>query len=1171
MSRFVSKSGGLWLVTVALPFCFTTLPARAQETRGSIQGRVVDTTNAAVPNATVKATNTATNVTIETRSNSEGNYILPLLIPGNYDLAASANGFKMTARKDIELRIHETLQLDFGLEVGLVTERVEVASQLPLIETGSASIGQVIDVRRIQELPISYGSPYTLMYLLPGLSNAYPTGMLDQEPTNLNATTTRMNVNGSPFGTTEFTIDGVPNTQTSNADYGVGMSNSPPADMVQEFKLETAFDASVGHTSGTIVNLVLKSGTNQPHGTAYVFLRDPSWAANTFFGNYFGQPRGDFTYKLWGASLSGPIYIPKVYNGKSRTFFSYGYEGMHLNSIFQGTTLTVPDPKNFGGDFSNLLKLGTQYQIYDPSTIQATGNGRFSIQPFPGNIVPANRISPVALSLLKHYPAPNVTGLADGTNNFADQTTAEPLLYYNHLARLDHTISDRQRLSGRVSVSRKIDGPYRAYWNDAAVGNIYLGKTRQFSLDDVYTFSPSFFMDVRYGYTRYAGGHFPLRLGYDVSQLGFPSAATSLLTQTAQIFPRIAISGEQGLGSESADVLNNDVHSFFVSFSKQHGSHNLKFGADLRAYRDNDRTYGNATGYFTFGTAYTQGPLDNSPSSPSGIGQGLAALLLGQPTTGTIDRNGSQAIESTYWAFYLHDNWRATRKLTLDLGLRWEYEGPVTERFNRSVRGFDPNAAQPIAAKALANYAANPDPSLPVSQFQVKGGLLFAGQNGVSRMLWDRSLRNFAPRIGFAYHLSERVALRGGFGLYPIQIGQPAQNRAILTGFSQATSLVPTLDNGLDFTANLSNPFPNGILSPPGASLGAQTYLGLGINIYNPAPRTPYEMHWDFNTQTLLPGRVLLEIGYFGSKAVKLEVSRNMDAIPDKYLSTSPTRDQATINYLTANVPNPFAGLLPGTSLNGTTISRTQLLTPYPQFTSFTMLDYQGYSWYHSVQVRMERRFSKGFTALVGYTFSKTMEASFYLNGGDPTPYREISAMDRPQHLSFSGIFELPFGKGKPVLPNVGRIANAIVGDWQLDPVWQLSSGQPIGFGNALFVGNIKDIALPSDQRTPQRWFNTSGFVTASSQQLANNLITFPTLFSGIRSGIYNSWDISALKNIQIHEKHRFQFRGEFLNVFNHPTGFAPPNTSPTSSAFGQVTTQYGWPRTIQLGLKYLF
>jgi hypothetical protein len=506
--------------------------------------------------------------------------------------------------------------------------------------------------------------------------------------------------------------------------------------------------------------------------------------------------------------------------------------------------------------------------------------------------------------------------------------------------------------------------------------------------------------------------------------------------------------------------------------------------------------------------------------------------------------------------------------------MRWEYEGPVTERFNRAVRGFNPTASLPIAAAAQAQYAANPDPSLPASQFKVQGGLLYANVGGVSSLFWDRSLGhfpgNFAPRVGFAYHAASRIVFRGGFGIFPIEIGQPAQNRAILTGFSQTTSLVPTLDNGQTFVATLANPFPSGVLQPTGSSLGAATFLGKAISFYNPIARTPYSMQWSFNTQFMLPGEVVLETGYRGSKAVDLFFNRSTDGLPNQYLSTSPVRDQATINFLTTNVPNPFAGLLPGTSLNGGTIPRNQLLLPYPQFASVTMQDYQGYSWYHSLQFRLERRFSKGFTVLAAYAFSKEMDATSYLNAADPLPYRSISLNDRPHNLAISGIYELPIGQGKYFARNANRAVNALIGGWQTGAVFHYNSGQPLGFGNALFAGNVKDIPLSRDQRTVAHWFNTSGFVTSSAQQLSFNLQTFPSLFSGIRSAPANQWDISVLKNTRVWERCNLQLRLEALNALNHPN-FATPNTTPTSSAFGTVTSTYGTPRILQMGIKVTF
>jgi hypothetical protein len=1142
-----------------------------QESRGTISGTVSDSSGAVVPAATVTATNTATNVSTKVSTNQNGVYTLPFLLPGSYAVTASASGFKNARRDDVIIRIADRLQVDFGLEIGAVSEEVRVTATAPLLQTSSANLGQVVESRLIRELPIPHGAPLTLMYLTPGVVNTYPGGMTFQEPTNLNATSTMVNINGAPMGTTDFTVDGIPNTQSSNADRGVGMANSPPADVVEEFKLETAFDASVGRTSGTVINVSLRSGTNQPHGAAYIFHRDPDWNANTFFANRAGQSKGQFNYDRWGASLSGPVYVPKIYSGKDRTFFTYGYEGMHRDEL-TAFTGTVPDPKHLTGDFSNLLALGPQYQIYDPATIAPAAGGRFSIQPFPGNIIPPARINPISKNIATYYAAPNNQARPDGVNNYSSQTRPEPEIYYNHVARIDHTLTSRQRMFGRVSFSRKNVGPYRNYWESAAMANNFIGKTRQATLDHVYMLTPGTVLNIRYGYARYAGGHAPRRLGFDPADLGFPQEFADLAPSQFRMFPRIDISGVQPIATEAPSQRNNDVHSLFASATHQVGSHSLKFGTDLRAYRDAWAAPGQASGRLIFGTDFTRGPFDNSPESPAGVGQGLAAFLLGLPSGGSIDRNDNQAIQTGFYSLYLHDNWRITPKLTMDIGLRWEYEAPETERFNRAIRGFDGSAPQALEAAARAAYARNPDPALAPDQFRVTGGLLFAGVGGQPRGFWDSSKGSLAPRIGLAYRFASNSVFRAGFGLFPIQIGQPLQNRALQYGYDQATDLVATINNGQSFVGTINNPFPNGIVTPPGNSLGAATFLGRNFTFYNTEGQIPYTARWSSNIQTMLPGQFLLEVGYVGSKTIRLFVDRDINAIPNQYLSTSAVRDQAAINFLSANVPNPFAGLLPGTTLNGGTISRSQLLRPFPQFTGVSMRDFQGYSWYNSLQVRSERRFSHGFTALIAYTWSKTMEATQYLNAGDDFPHRVISPIDRTHSFTMTGIYELPFGKGRTFGSGAGPVANRIIGGWQVGAVWLVNTGEPIGFGNILFSGDVQNIALEDGERNIDRWFNTgAGFVTEPARQLASNLRTFPLRLSGLRSGTLNSWDLSLLKQTPIKEDYNLQFRAEFLNAFNHPSGWAPPNTTPTSSAFGQVTGIYALPRIIQLGLKFVF
>ena len=1162
---------------IVVLFCTFVLSANAQETRGSIIGRVLDSSGAVVPRANITATNVDTNVSQKTVTNAEGSYEVLYLLPSRYNVSAEATGFKK-ALQEVQILIHERTRVDFSLEVGAMTEQVKVTAQAEQLQTGNANIGQVLDSRTISELPIAFGAPYGAIFMLNGVSDdGYGRNSPDQN--NMDMVGSSISGNGAPIGHIGFTIDGTSNLQMAHY---LGPAFSPPMDLIDEMKVETAFDASVGSSSGLVINIALKGGTNSPHGTAYGFFSNPDLTANQWFNNLYGQAKPDFGYKRWGATLTGPVYIPKLFNGRNRTFFTYGYEA-DVETTPGATVLSVPNPKNATGDFSNLLALGSQYEIYDPLTIQSAPNGRLTRDPFPGNIIPASRISPIAKAILAHYPQPNTTGNPDGENNYAINL-ANPDAFWSHTARVDHNISDKQRLFVRAtSAERGASGSGRKYWNDVAEGTGG-GKdvrTTQASLDYVNTLNSSTVLDLRYGYSRFTAPKYPDAMGFDVSQLGFPTATVQQLQMQEMSFPTINISGLQSLGWERHSFGTSDSHDLSAVLNKQHGDHGIKVGVEIIQQRVNYANYAggySVAGTFGFGSTYTNGPFDNSPSSPGGVGQGLAALLLGQPDSGGISEVANQATRSTNYALYFHDNWRATQKLTLDLGLRWEYVAPPYDRYDRSVGGWDPTAAQPIAAAALAAYAANPDPALPVDQFKVQGGLLFAGVGGVPRSFWNDSKKFFAPRFGLAYQVRPKVVLRGGFGIFQLAKGLnpsvQAQAYATQTGFSQDTPLVTSNNNGVSYFANLANPFPNGLISPPGASLGAATDLGTWPGYYDRSSAMPYSMQWNMNIQTMLPGNFLLEVGYLGNKSIRLPVSPNMNAIPQQYLSTSPVRDQTTIDYLSAQVPNPFAGLVPGSWMNGATESRWQLLTPYPQYYGIGITDYQGWSWYNAMPVRLERRFGNGFTMLVNYTFSKSIDATLFQTDGDPVPTKAISYNDRPQQFSLSAIWELPFGKGKPVLGNGGRFVNTFVGGWQLSGVWQVNSGLlPYYPCDCLLKPGetLNDIALPSGQQTLNHWFNTDAFVTDPNQQLANNKVTFPLRLSSIRGGTYNSTDISLLKNISLHENHHFQLRFEAFNAFNDQKAWSVPDTTPTDSSFGQVRNTYSLPRQLQLGIKYMF
>jgi len=1177
LSTFQQRGWTIAALCVLL-FVVLAMSGFAQESRGSIVGRVTDSSGALVPGAAVSATNESTNVVTNAKSNDQGNYQILFLVPGTYKVSAVMTGFKTWIKENVQVRVNDRIGLDIELAGGAVSENVVVSAETPLLQTATANIGQVVDNRRISELPLAHGNASSLMMLTPGVNMTYPAGMKWQDPLRT-AQVTMMSFQGAPMGTTEFTMDGVPNVQTINADVGQALSNHPPADAIQEFKVETSFDASSGHTSGALVNTVIKSGTNDLHGTGYYFFRDPALNANTFFGNLAGQAKGAFTYKRWGLSGGGPLVVPKLYNGKDRTFWMYAYEGLHQvdTNTFTGS---VPTPAQKTGDFSALLALSSQYQIYDPMTIAPAAGGRYSRQPLAENKIPPSRISPIAQAISKYWPDPNVAGTANGTNNFSAQNHPEPMSYWNHLARADHKLTQSHHMFGRYAQRFARFGPYRNRFENAASGTYADITSKNIVVDDVWLASPSTVVNFRYGGQRATYDGYQPSMGFDLTSLGFPKSLVDMLgfrSPKAVVFPTIQVTGLQTLQPEGATTRGDDVHSLITGVDRTVGRHNLKFGADLRVYRETIWSFGSATPNLTFDTTYTNGPLDNSPSSPSGMGQGYAAFLLGVPSSGYVDWNDSQAIQSTYYGFYLQDSWRVTPRLTLNYGLRYEYQGPVTERYNRSVRDFDFAAQQAIASQVLANYAAKPIPELPVSQFQVRGGVTFAGVGGQPRELYHGNKLNFSPRFGFSFQASNATVIRGGYGIYFLPMGQPARMNPYQTGYNLRTNVIPTLDNGQTWVASLANLFPSGVTRPPGNSLGAATYLGQSISYFNVNPSSPYNQRWSFNIQRQLPNRFLLEVGYTGSRSVALPASKTMDSTPSQYLSRLPYRDQAVIDRLSTNVANPFYPLVPGGSLAGSTITVARLLYPYPQFSGMTTTFYQGYSWFHALEARMERRFAQGFTLLSSYTHSKLMEAvaqyprsAAYLNWDDPVPYRSIGTSDRPHNFSISGIYELPFGSGRHFGATSPAALRTIIGGWQVSALWQVYSGQPLGFGDVIFNGDWSKLALPSSERSIYRWFDTSGFEKNTAKQLSYHYRTFPLYISGLRSATYNTWDMSVLKNTKIHERISFQFRAEFLNAFNHPT-FSAPNTTVTNAAFGQVTGEDTWPRYIQFGFKMIY
>lgn len=1125
----------------------------AQEYRGSLSGRVVDPGGGVVPGALVTVMNTATNVRLTTETNGQGNYTISLLQPGSYSLRVERAGFKAFERSPIEVRINQVVQVDAELAIGSTTETVNVQAETPLLDMGSASVGQTIDSRRLQELPIQQGVAWHMIGLSAGVVKT-GTNMLDENP--YDGTPTSYAVHGAPANSNLITIDG--------ATTGRGSSNfTPPQDAIGEMRVLTSnYDAAQGFTQGAQVSVSLKSGTNRPHGSlSWYGGGNGSLVANQYFNVVNGRPKSPSgPYFRRNFTFGGPAFIPKVYDGRNRTFFFVSYEGIHRTQVLT-QSFTVPTVKQRSGDFSELLALGASYQLYDPYSRTPAANGRVSSTPLAGNLVPQNQRSSIGMGLLKYWPLPNQIGNPDGSNNWYCNQSGQSNQYWGLTLRLDHNFSDRFRVFGSIHRSDRDNQDYNIFQNDVS-GDSWKVHPRGGVVDAVYVISPSLIVDARLGADRYyrlitSLGDAVLNWRYAAN--GFPAYMDSLVDASIERMPPFSPSGITGIppGANLTYTITN-TFSPAVRLTKTMAAHSMKFGWEMIVTQANNYAPGlGATGSYSFNGSYLRGPLDNSPSAP--IGQGLAQMEYGLPSGSSINRVPSSAVQSYAHAFYFQEDWRVTRRLTLNMGLRYERWGPPSERFNRAIISFDPDAALPIAAAAQAAYALRPIPEL--SQLRVRGGLLFAGVNGQPHALRD-PLHNFMPRIGIAFSLNNRTVIHSGYGIFFGAGGTGVTQ----TGFSRTTSTSASVDNGLTYGYPLSNPFPDGVLEPVGAGLGAMTDVGSGVNWLAQQPLSTYLQKWEFNVQRELPWRVVATAGYVGTRQTHLGTSVNLDALPNIYLSKSPVRDQATIDYLSTNIANPFYGLIPGVSLGtSTTIARTQLLGRYPQFTGVSFDTQQGYAWYHGLQITAEKRMSSGFTMQLSYTYSKAMDASSFLNAGDPVPAEMIASVDRPHYFSLSSIYELPIGRGRALFRQMPRVADILLGGWQLQGVYRFQSGPPLGFSNALLNSSCsswKDIPLPSDQRSYGKWFKTGCFVTAANQQLASNLVTMPLRFSWLRGDALNVLDLAGIKRLKLNERISLEFKLEVQNALNREW-LGSVSTNPTSGTFGQSGAEQSAPRRV--------
>jgi hypothetical protein len=1141
----------------------------AQEYRSTLTGRITDPAGSGVPDAKVTATKLDTNQNIPTVSGPEGFYTIPQLLPGTYEITAEVKGFKKYVQTGIELASTARLAVDIQLTLGATTESVTVTSDAPPLQTVSASAGQAITMKEVENLPINGRAPMDLAVMAYGVVN---TGVRDQNRPYENGGFSNLAMGGAGNGNNEVLTNGVPITGTIGIT-GRRAGFSPPVDGVAEVKVDVLnVDASFGGAGGGTVQIITKSGTNGLHGAVSEFNQRKSLNATPFFTNSAGGQKTDFKQNQWGTSVGGPLWVPKVYDGRNKVFWFFNYEG-HKNSEPLPTYTTVPTAKERTGDFSELLALGPTYQLYDPASAALSGTV-VKRTPFVGNLIPGNRLSPVTQKYLGYIPTPNFNyGTKDFSNNYFSPLTTNNS-YYAFSGRLDFDLSSRNRLSFNIQNS---------FWSQNSgilFENIARGEVGSRAiwggmLDDVHTFSPTVVGNLRFGFSRYRAYYDQSSVGFDSTTLGFPSYITA--NATKQLMPVFTMSDGFLSSNPATNMHYSDqpynIYQAFGSVTKIAGSHTLKFGGEHRVMDFTNLSWSASTGSYTFDNGSFV-KADNSTSSSPAFGGSMAQFLLGLPTSGSYTINAPSKNDSLYEVLFVQDDWHARPNLTFNFGLRWEYNGPTTERWNRLSNGFNAGVNNGITAQANANYAAlyptisakNPllNPSI-----NAIGGLTFASAD--NRAPTTMPKKDFSPRFGVSWSptaMKGKTVVRVGAGIFDTVYGPIVPQQP---GFSNTTTLVATNDSYLTPAMSLSNPFPSGIALPPGAANGLNTYLGQGITFLNPNTLRQYNIRWTFDLQQELSKNTTLEIGYIGNHGIHLTNNYSFGALPVKYLSTSPTRDASQVanaSALSSTVTNPFAGLLPGTSLNGSTISVSNLLRQFPEFSSVTEANMNsGGSYFHQLSMRLSRRLSHGFLLSFDYSHSRLMESNSYLNSGEMKLEKHVSTDDRPDNVGISALYQLPFGRGKHFWANAGGLANMIVGDWAVSTLYNYHSGAPMNWNaDVIYYGGN----LNWDAHNVNHTFDTTQFNTNSSQQLTNHYRTFSSYFSNLRVDATNNVNLSATKDFRIKEAMKLQFRADAFNLTNHPL-FAAPTIGVTSGSFGQISSTTNAPRVIQLGLRLTF
>jgi hypothetical protein len=1126
--------------------------ASAQETRSTILGFVKDAQGAVVPNAAVVVANTDTNASVRLTTNAIGYYEVPLLIPGRYTVSAELTGFKKAVRSGITLQVSDRTQIDLTLEVGAVTETVSVTAEAPLIDSTRVDSGRVLDVRSVQDLPIMANTVFTMIRYSAGIQAGGPPILLGPHSTQGGS---EYNT-GTGVGGNAWTIDGAVND--GNARY---TANLPSVEAVAETKvLTTSFDGSFGHSTGLGVAVMTKTGTNLYHGSATETYWNQRWQGANIFTkqNYYKniaaanaagnptraqqladqpiQPAGHSN--LWTLNVTGPVRIPKIFDGREKVFFAFNYNGEKDTKPEEASTYnrTVPTIDNKKGDFSDLLKVANspqQFQLYDPLSVRIDPNrsGHYLRDAIPGNVLPAQYIAMGKKfydSYVKYWPDPN---------NWFDKTQTPYQSPYPYLSitapynwtfsqysgRVDINLGSKMRMFGRYTQNHFIEN--RADWTVDILPGLNTGQSGGVIRDDqngvldwVYTLSARTILHASASVSNWNSkasvGTTPFQ--FKPSDVGLPSYLDQkcgdwcyLPGMTINGYSQNGITGTPTLTynrfwTETADVYHNRRH------------HSLRFGLDIRQQVRSNHS-GNNDGTYTFSNTYFRQCDDacaNGQYTAGAIGLSWAAFMMGLPSGITISGNDSYIVAGPYYAWFAQDTWRVTPKLTLTLSLRSEYEVGPNERFGRGIIDYDKNLRLPISDLAEAAYAAKPIAELPASQFKVQGGAIYANASGARKRAWDSQLL-WLPRIGFGYQLNSKTVIRGGYGIYydtnNVNAVAYGPNQ---TGYSRSTNTTVTTDQGVNwlagnpksFVSPLNDPFPvrasqgnTRFDAPLRDALGSMALVGTGNVWTYPYYKHARQQRWRISIERQIGTTNVIEAAYEGTYTTDLNINVSQSAIPSTYYSRATVRDTTQDSNLSANVTNPFntsnfaslATSMPTiyqdmatkTFYTSTTITKANLIRAYPNG-NITMPYPLGKARSQQFNVSFNRRFSKGLTANFAYTAMVTKSATSFFQSWSPfdpvspqVPWWQRSGSSLPWRIAATWVYDLPFGKGRKWLQ--GRIPDLLAGGWTLSGTYETQPGGLVGFGNYFYYGDLNKIKI--DNPTFDQYFNTAGCVATAA------------------------------------------------------------------------------------------